>query len=282
MGKTNIRARLEELRQEIRFHNYRYYILTEPVVSDSEYDRLMGELRAIEGEYPEQITQDSPTQRAGAPPSERFKKLQHPAPILSLGNAFDQDDVLAWFERIARLDERVLDADFVIEPKLDGLTVVLHYQGGVFSQGATRGDGTIGEEVTSNLRTIRSMPLRIPIGDNGVEVPETLVIRGEVFIYLEAFEELNRKMHEAGEKLYVNPRNTAAGSLRQLDPQLTATRPLSLLTYDIVAADQFGWDLEVDRLEYMQKIGMPVVDWTYCKDIETAISASQDLMGQRH
>jgi len=189
--------------------------------------------------------------------------------------------VFAWYERIARLDERVLDADFVIEPKLDGLTVVLHYQGGVFSQGATRGDGTIGEEVTSNLRTIRSMPLRIPIGDNGVEVPETLVIRGEVFIYLEAFEELNRKMQEAGEKLYVNPRNTAAGSLRQLDPKLTATRPLSLLTYDIVAADQFVWDSEVERMEYLQKIGMPVVDWTYCKDIETAISASQDFGDQR-
>lgn len=282
MEKPDLQARLEELRQEIRFHNYRYYILTEPVLSDSEYDRLMGELRAIEAEYPQWITPDSPTQRAGAPPSERFTKLQHPAPILSLGNAFDEDDVRAWFERIARLDERVLDADFVIEPKLDGLTVVLHYQGGVFSQGATRGDGTIGEEVTSNLRTIRSMPLRIPIRDNGVEVPETLVIRGEVFIYLEAFEELNRKMQEAGEKLYVNPRNTAAGSLRQLDPKLTATRPLSLLTYDIVAADQFGWDLEVDRLEYLQKIGMPVVAWTYCKDIETAISASQDLMGQRY
>ncbi len=282
MEKSHLQARLEELRQEIRYHNYRYYILTEPVVSDGEYDRMMVELRDIEAEYPELISPDSPTQRTGAPPSEGFTKLQHPAPILSLGNAFDEEDVRAWYERIARLDERVLETDYVIEPKLDGLTVVLHYQGGVFSQGATRGDGTIGEEVTSNLRTIRSMPLRIPIEDNGLKVPDTLVIRGEVFIYLEAFEELNRRMQKAGEKLYVNPRNTAAGSLRQLDPKLTATRPLSLLTYDIVAAEQFSWNTEVEHMEYLQKIGMPVVDWTYCKDIETAIDASQDLMGQRH
>jgi len=282
MDKSDLQARLEELRQEIRYHNYRYYIQTEPVVSDSEYDRLMGELRDIEAENPDLISPDSPTQRAGAPPSEGFTKLQHPAPILSLGNAFDGNDVRAWYERIAKVDERVLEADFVIEPKLDGLTVVLHYQGGVFSQGATRGDGAIGEEVSSNLRTIRSMPLRIPIEDNGLEVPETLVIRGEVFIYLEAFEELNRRMQETGEKLYVNPRNTAAGSLRQLDPKLTATRPLSLLTYDIVAADQYSWHTEVERMEYLQKIGMPVVEWTYCGDIETAISASQDLMAQRY
>ena len=138
MEKSQLQARLEELRQEIRYHNYRYYVLTEPVVSDGEYDRMMGELRGIEAEYPELITQDSPTQRAGAPPSEGFTKLQHPAPILSLGNAFDEEDVRAWYKRITRLDERVLKTDFVIEPKLDGLTVVLHYQGGVFPQVLSR------------------------------------------------------------------------------------------------------------------------------------------------
>jgi DNA ligase (NAD+) len=282
MDKTNLRDRLEELRTEIRFHNHRYYIQNEPVVSDSEYDRLMRELREIEAEHPEWITPDSPTQRAGSPPADRFAKLQHPAPILSLGNAFDEQDVISWFERIARLDDRVLSADFVIEPKLDGLTVVLHYQGGVFSQGATRGDGAIGEEVTSNLRTIRSLPLRIPIGENGIEIPETLVVRGEVFIYLQAFEALNRQMESLGEKTYQNPRNTAAGSLRQLDPNLTATRPLSLLTYDIVAADRVFWNTEVDRMQYLQKIGMPVVDWTYSEDIEGAIDAAHDLMAQRY
>ncbi|MGB7096954.1 MAG: NAD-dependent DNA ligase LigA, partial [Anaerolineales bacterium] len=171
MDNSALQARLEELRQEIRFHNYRYYVVNQPIVSDGEYDRLMRELREIEESHPDWITPDSPTQRTGAPPSERFAKLQHPAPILSLANAFDEHDVRAWYERIARIDERVLDTDFVIEPKLDGLTVVLHYHGGVFSQGATRGDGSIGEEVTSNLRTIRSLPLRIPVGENEIDVP---------------------------------------------------------------------------------------------------------------
>ena len=282
MDNSALQARLEELRQDIRFHNYRYYIVNQPIVSDVEYDRLMRELREIEESHPDWITPDSPTQRTGAPPSERFAKLQHPAPILSLANAFDEHDVRAWYERIARIDERVLDTDFVIEPKLDGLTVVLHYHGGVFSQGATRGDGSIGEEVTSNLRTIRSLPLRIPVGENEIDVPESLVIRGEVFIFRDAFEDLNLRMVEAGEKSYLNPRNTAAGSLRQLDPKLTATRPLSLLTYDIVASGIFSWNTEVERMEFLQHIGMPVVDWTYCENIEAAINASRVLMGQRY
>ena len=282
MDNSALQARLEELRQEIRFHNYRYYVVNQPIVSDGEYDRLMRELREIEESHPDWITPDSPTQRTGAPPSERFTKLQHPALILSLANAFDEHDVRAWYERIARIDERVLDTDFVIEPKLDGLTVVLHYHGGVFLQGATRGDGSIGEEVTSNLRTIRSLPLRIPVGENEIDVPESLVIRGEVFIFRDAFEDLNLRMVEAGEKSYLNPRNTAAGSLRQLDPKLTATRPLSLLTYDIVASGILSWDTEVERMEFLQNIGMPVVDWTYCENIEAAINASQEMMGQRY
>ena len=282
MDISALQARLEELRQEIRFHNYRYYVVNQPIVSDGEYDRLMRELREIEESHPDWIAPDSPTQRTGAPPSERFTKLQHPAPILSLANAFDEHDVRAWYERIVRIDERVLDTDFVIEPKLDGLTVVLHYHGGVFLQGATRGDGSIGEEVTSNLRTIRSLPLRIPVGEKEIDVPESLVIRGEVFIFRDAFEDLNLRMVEAGEKSYLNPRNTAAGSLRQLDPKLTATRPLSLLTYDIVASGILSWDTEVERMEFLQNIGMPVVDWTYCENIEAAINASQEMMGQRY
>jgi len=282
MENSRLQVRLEELRNEIRYHNYRYHILDQPVISDGEFDQLMQELWEIEAAHPEWITPDSPTQRAGASPTERFTKLQHPAQILSLGNAFDEKEVRAWYERIARLDDRVLEADFVIEPKLDGLTVVLHYQHGVFTQGATRGDGTIGEDVTSNLRTIRSLPLRIPVQKNGVEAPETIVIRGEVFIYLEDFEELNRRMEASGEKAYLNPRNTAAGSLRQLDPKLTSERPLSLLTYDIVSASQASWDSEVNLMTYLQKLGMPAVDWTYCEDIETAIDASHELMARRH
>ena len=282
METTQLLARVEELRQDIRYHNYRYYVLNEPVVSDSEYDQLMVELRQIEEQHPEWITPDSPTQRAGAPPAERFTKLPHPAPILSLGNAFDDDDVRAWFERIGKLDDRVGDADFVVEPKLDGLTVVLHYDHGIFSQGATRGDGETGEDITRNLRTIRSLPLRVPIEPDGIEIPDKLVVRGEVFMYLKDFEQLNQRLEEAGEKTYLNPRNTAAGSLRQLDPSLTATRPLALLTYDIVASDSRTWRTEQERMEFLKRIGLPVVDWEYCVDIESAINISLDLVTARH
>ena len=277
-----LQKRVDEIRQEINHHNYRYYVLNEPVVSDSEYDQLMVELRKIEDEHPDWITPDSPTQRTGAPSSERFTKLRHPAAILSLGNAFDENDVRAWYERISRLDDRVRETDFVVEPKLDGLTVVLHFQNGIFSQGATRGDGEVGEEVTSNLRTVRSLPLRVPVQQDGIEIPEFLVVRGEVFMYLKDFERLNRRLSEAGEKTYLNPRNTAAGSLRQLDPKLTSTRPLNLLTYDIVASDRALWATDEERLRFLKKIGFPVVDWTYCEDIDSAIDVSLDIIEQRY
>ena len=184
MDSNQILEQLDALRQEIRYHNYRYHVLDDPVISDYEYDQLLKQLRKIEQENPGLITPDSPTQRVGVSPSEKFSKLRHPAPILSLGNAFDAEDVKAWYERIGRLDERVKTTDFVVEPKLDGLTVVLHYQDGLFTQGATRGDGEIGEDVTSNLRTIRALPLRIPVKPNGKEPPNKLVVRGEVFFYI--------------------------------------------------------------------------------------------------
>jgi DNA ligase (NAD+) len=282
MNNASLQERIAKLRQELRYHNYRYYVLNEPVVSDREYDNLMVELRKVEEEHPEWITPDSPTQRTGAPPAERFAKLRHLAPILSLGNAFDEADVRAWYERISKLDERVRETDFVVEPKLDGLTVVLHYQNGVFSQGATRGDGDVGEDVTSNLRTLRTLPLRVPVQENGADIPDSLVIRGEVFIYLQEFRELNQRLSEAGEKTYLNPRNTAAGSLRQLDPHLTATRPLTLLTYDIVASDPAEWKTDEERLSFLSEIGLPVVDWKYCGDIEAAINESQKLVNRRY
>ena len=222
---------------EIHFHNYRYHVLDAPVISDYEFDRLLAELRQIEAEHPEWVTPDSPTQRVGSQPAARFDKVRHPAPILSLANAFSVQDVYAWNERITRIDERVAHADYVVEPKIDGLSVVLHYRDGVFVQGATRGDGEVGEDVTSNLRTVRSVPLRLPVDPGGPPAPPYLVVRGEVFMNIADFEALNRRLEEAGEKTYLNPRNTAAGSLRQLDPALTASRPLNLLTYQIVAID---------------------------------------------
>lgn len=276
-----IRQRLEELRREIHYHNYRYHVLDAPLISDYEFDQLMEELRRIEAEHPEWVTPDSPSQRAGALPADRFKKVRHPAPVLSLGNAFDAASARAWYDRILRLDDAVAEAEFVVEPKIDGLTVVLHYRDGVFVQGATRGDGELGEDITNNLRTIKALPLRIPVSRDGPEPPEYLAVRGEVFMTIRDFEELNRRLVEAGMKPYLNPRNTAAGSLRQLDPALTASRPLTLLTYGIVAGEGRLPATHVETLELLQRLGFPVVEWSLCKTIEEAIAEGQRWSARR-
>ena len=160
---SDLRQRLSELREQVNFHNYRYHVLDDPVISDAEYDRLLNELKRIEAEHPEWITPDSPTQRVGGQVSERFAKVPHPAPILSLANAFSGDDVRDWYTRISKLIPEGRQVQFTVEPKIDGLSVVLHYRDGVFVQGATRGDGTIGEDITPNLRTVKAVPLKIPV-----------------------------------------------------------------------------------------------------------------------
>ncbi|MBI5053570.1 MAG: NAD-dependent DNA ligase LigA, partial [Chloroflexi bacterium] len=163
MAETLLSKRAAHLRQQIQYHSYRYHVLSDPSISDKEYDALYNELKKIEIDQPELITPDSPTQRVGGAVSDKFAKVKHPAPILSLANAFNSDDVRAWFERIKKLDERVAKTEFVVEPKIDGLTVVLHYHGGLFVKGATRGDGKTGEDITANLKTVKSLPLRIPV-----------------------------------------------------------------------------------------------------------------------
>jgi DNA ligase (NAD+) len=281
-----LRQRYEELKAQIHYHNYRYHVLDAPLISDAEFDRLMAELRRIEAEHPEWVTPDSPTQRAGGLPLEKFEKVRHPAPILSLANAFNAEEVRAWFERIRKLDARVEHTAFVVEPKIDGLSVVLHYQEGMFVQGATRGDGEIGEDITPNLRTVRALPLRIPLSDAGDHpVPRRVVVRGEAFILIKDFEALNRKLEEAGERTYLNPRNTAAGSLRQLDPQITASRPITLLVYQIVA-----WEDEKlpppatqwETLETLRAWGFPVTDIARrCQSLEEAIAYAESWARQR-
>ncbi len=276
-----LQKRLEQLRSEIHYHNYRYHVLDAPVISDYEYDRLVMELRQIESEHPEWVRPDSPTQRAGAPALDKFIKTKHPAPILSLANAFNADDVRAWYERIVKLDERVASAAYVVEPKIDGLTVVLHYRNGIFVQGATRGDGETGEDITENLRTVRALPLRIPVDLRAQAAPAYLVVRGEVFIAVKDFEALNQRLEAAGEKTYLNPRNTAAGSLRQLDPGLTAGRPLKLLTYAIVASDGILPDTQWGCLSYLKSLGFPVPESVLCPNLEVAIEAHGKLASQR-
>ena len=273
-------SRYEELKAQLNFHNYRYHVLDAPVISDLEYDRLLNELKKIEADHPDWIQADSPTQRAGAKVSEKFEKVRHPAPILSLANAFGADDARAWFERVKKLDDRVEKAKFVVEPKIDGLSVVLHYRDGQFVQGATRGDGEVGEDITSNLRTVRAIPLKIPVDSKQSSVssvPKYLVVRGEAFIPIKDFEELNRKLEEAGEKTYLNPRNTAAGSLRQLDPVLTASRPITMLVYQIVHFEggkvpTSQWEI----LEYLKSLGFPVSDVPKrFNDLEPAIAYTE-------
>lgn len=277
-----LRQRLEELRRQIHYHNYRYYVLDDPVISDAEYDQLMAELKRIESEHPEWITPDSPSQRVGGAPASKFEKVRHPAPILSLANAFNADEVRAWFERIRKLDARVEGTSFVVEPKIDGLSVVLHYRDGLFVQGATRGDGEIGEDVTANLRTVKSVPLRIPVSGNGLRPPPYLAVRGEVYMNISDFEALNRRLQEAGEKTYLNPRNTAAGSLRQLDPTLTAARPLNLLTYQIVAGEGGLPNTQWETLSFLRELGFPVSPHvTLHPTLESAIAECEAWVEKR-
>lgn len=282
MDDTRLREEYEQLKKELHYHSYRYHVLDAPVISDFEYDRMMRRLLEIEMQHPDWVTPDSPSQRAGAEPLERFVKVRHPAAILSLANAFDATEVRAWFERIARLDERVLNCDFVVEPKIDGLTVVLHYQNGQFVLGATRGDGEVGEDITVNLRTLKSLPLRVPVNPNVPPIEGRLVVRGEAFINIKDFELLNQRLIEQGEKPYLNPRNTASGSLRQLDPKLTASRPLRLLVYQIVQMDLPAPQTQWETLQVLRNWGFPVSDQAvYCKTLDEAILVCENWAEKR-
>lgn len=261
--ENNIETQIAELRAEINYHLYRYHTLDDPVISDYEYDQLFQKLKLLEEEYPSLITPDSPTQRVGAEPLSEFEKVTHPVPMTSLANAFDDEDMWAWLKRIERLlpdGVSVADLEFVVEPKIDGLAVALTYDGGLLVQGATRGNGEIGENVTANLRTVRNIPLRIPIQANEItpSPPEQIEVRGEVYIPLKDFEALNRRQAETGGKQYANPRNTAAGSLRQLNSALTAQRPLAFFGYQIGYVNGIEITNQWQALNTMRVLGFSV------------------------
>jgi DNA ligase (NAD+) len=278
MSLDDLKQEYEKLKGEVHFHNYRYHVLDDPIISDYEFDLKLKQLENIEAEHPEWVRSDSPTQRAGALPLDRFEKVKHPAPILSLANTYNEEDIRDWFERISKLDGRVLNADFTVEPKLDGLTVVLRYENGVFVQGATRGNGEIGEDITENLRTVKALPLRIPVAEDGPDVPEVLVVRGEALITKEDFKELNQKLEEEGKKTYLNPRNTAAGSLRQLDSKVTAQRPLTLLVYAIVHHENGEIPhTQWETLNYLKALGFPIADVSlHCDTLDDAIATAMN------
>ncbi len=263
--------RAAELREQLNAHSYRYHVLDDPIISDAEYDVLMNELRALETAHPDLITLDSPTQRVGGAIAEGFAKVRHPRPILSLSNAFGTDDVRAWRERIGKYAEQTLGPDFdstqlddyVVEPKIDGLTVVLRYENGLFIQGATRGNGSEGEDITPNLRTIKALPLSLRPTSH--DSPSTLFVRGEAYMTLAAFKKMNAALMAEGEKMFANPRNFAAGSLRQLDSTLTAQRPLNIFCYATLSSLSLAESTAVPRtqwetLAWLRQIGFPVSD----------------------
>ena len=250
-------ARLAELRQEITRHDYRYYALDAPRVSDAQYDELMRELRRMEAAHPELASPDSPTQRVGAAPAAGFEQVQHSRPMFSLANAFDAEEFEAWHKRVSELleGERF---DMVCELKYDGLAVALTYEDGAFTRGATRGNGAVGEDVTMNLRTIRSVPLRLlPDGEDAI--PRSLEVRGEVYFPISRFARFNEERAARGEQTYANPRNTAAGSLRQLDPRNTAERPLDIFIYSLGSADAEGLpQTHWETLNYLRRLGFRI------------------------
>ncbi len=225
----NPAERVRQLRTEIEHHNYRYFVLDDPEVSDAEFDRLVRELRELEAEHPELVTDDSPTRRVGGAAVSEFGEVRHRIPMLSLDNAFEPDDVVAFDRRVRERLGSDGDVSYACEPKMDGLAVSIVYEDGLLVQAATRGDGTTGEDVTHNVRTIKSIPLRL----HGKGWPRVLEARGEVFMPIAGFDDMNRRALEKGEKVFVNPRNAAAGSLRQLDPRVTASRPLDIFFYGV-------------------------------------------------
>lgn len=253
---SKIRRRAAELRDQLNFHNTRYYVHDDPQIEDAAYDEMFHELRLLEEQHPELLTADSPTQRVGAAPLDGFDTVTHALPMLSLGNAFADDDVYDFDRRVReRLELDSGPVEYVGEPKLDGLAVSLMYEDGVFVRGATRGDGTTGEDITQNLRTIARIPLKV----HGKNIPQRIEIRGEVFLPLDGFEAMNKAAEARGEKLYVNPRNAAAGSLRQLDSKITATRPLSIYCYAVGLHE--GGELpgtHMGMLDHLRELGFPV------------------------
>ncbi|MGX2970372.1 NAD-dependent DNA ligase LigA [Ursidibacter sp. B-7004-1] len=254
---TQIKQQLDQLKETLRQYEYHYHVLDNPLVPDAEYDRLMNELKSLEWQYPDLITTDSPTQRVGAKPLDGFAQITHEIPMLSLDNAFSNDDLDGFLRRIEdRIPVKSQQLEFCCEPKLDGLAVSILYVDGILTQAATRGDGSTGEDITANIRTIRNIPLKL----NTPNPPARLEVRGEVFMPQQGFEQLNERALAKGEKTFANPRNAAAGSLRQLDPKITSQRPLVLNAYSIgvYESDDQLPSSHFERLQWLKSLGIPV------------------------
>lgn len=282
-SSAGIQQELQQLREEIAEHNHRYYVLDAPVISDAKYDELMLRLQALEQQHPDLITPDSPTQRVGAAPLAAFDSVRHAVPMLSLGNAFDPEDIVAFDKRVAdtlraagMLGEGS-QVEYMAECKFDGLAISLRYEDGKFVRAATRGDGQVGEDVTSNIRTLRSIPLKLR-GD----APSVLEVRGEVLMYRNDFDALNQSQQARGEKIFVNPRNAAAGSLRQLDPRITARRPLRFFAYGWGEINAEHPATQAAMLDWLAKLGLPVNnERKVVRGAEQLLAYHQNMSGRR-
>ncbi len=275
----DIKSRMDELVETINHHNIRYHVYDDPEISDHEYDQLVRELQSLENRYPNYIAPDSPTQRVGAAPEDAFGTVEHNIPMLSLDNALHKEEFLAFDERLKK-SLNSTQVEYVCEPKLDGLAVEIVYVNGLFTLGSTRGDGLVGENVTQNIKTIKSVPLKL-MQING-RVPARLEVRGEVIMGIDAFEKFNRRRAENGEQLFANPRNAAAGSLRQLDPSVTAKRPLDIFCYGVGRVDGFALDTHFDILKLLKKFGFKVnQEICVCRGREAVLDYYQKIIEKR-
>ncbi|MDD4511118.1 MAG: NAD-dependent DNA ligase LigA, partial [Oscillospiraceae bacterium] len=268
----DVTTEVQQLRKTIDEHNYRYYVKDNPVISDYEYDQMMRRLITLEEENPELITPDSPTQRVGGMPVSAFASVRHRVPLESLQDVFSMEELFAFDQRVRGM---VPSPQYVVEPKVDGLSVALEYEGGRLVRGATRGDGVTGEDVTENIKTIASIPLRIE------HAPPVLVIRGEVYMPRRVFEQINQERELAELPLFANPRNAAAGSLRQLDPRIAAERHLDIAVFNIQMAEGISFETHMETLAYLQQLRFKVIDHQLCGDIHEAEERVKQLGTQR-
>ncbi len=272
------KQKIEKLIAEINEHNYRYYVLDAPVISDEEYDRLFNRLKELEEKY-DYIPVDSPTQRVGAPALDKFEKVKHTEPMLSLGNAFSHDEIREFDRRVKRFLKSDEDVEYTVEPKYDGLAMELTYQKGLLVRASTRGDGYVGEDVTTNVRTIKAIPIRI---EGVTPVPEEIDVRGEVYIDIKEFEKLNKSREQSEDALFANPRNAAAGSVRQLDSSITARRNLHMACYGLGAAKGIEFKSQSDFIEWLRKAHFPTPSsFRKVKGIDKVIEEVKIIQEQR-
>jgi DNA ligase (NAD+) len=279
---ANVKKEIEELREKLRYHEYRYYVLDDPEISDAAYDRMMNRLKELEAAHPELVTPDSPTVRVGGAPREGFTKVQHARPMLSLDNAFSYDALREWDRRV-REGSGQEKIEYVAEHKFDGLSISLQYEDGVLARGVTRGDGTTGEEVTPNVKTIRSIPLRVDAAVlKKVKLPADFEVRGEIMMTKKAFEALNREQERIGGKIFVNARNSAAGAVRVLDPSITAARRLDFFAYYLLVDGKVPFAKHSESLQALKQLRFRASDdWKLCAGIEAVVAYCDDWDAKR-